>query len=147
MYFISATRLKVSSIYYLPGFMRANEASVKQLLLTNGFVDGKELIDKGLTFWTLTLWDKDADMKNFRNSIPHRKAMQKLPDWCSEATYTHWLQEEPTLPDWNIVHERIVKEGTVTKVRHPSEKHVSKDFPPVKWKKIERKFKVKKGKV
>ena len=120
--------------------MSANGASVKQLRITAGFKTGKELIDKGLTFWTLTLWEKDADMKSFRNSEPHRRAMQKLPEWCKEATYTHWLQEEPILPGWDIVYEHIIKEGIISKLRNPSEHHPVKSFPPVKWTKVERKF-------
>jgi len=121
---------------------------------------GKELIDKGLLFWTLTMWEQGADMKSFRNSIPHRNAMRKLPDWCSEATFAHWLQEEPVLPgwsneatvvhglpeelelpDWNIVHEKIVTEGIISKVRMPTERHLLKAFPPLQWTRLERVFK------
>ena len=121
--------------------MKANEASVKQLLETEGFVTGKENVDKGLIFWTITMWNADADMKGFRNSPAHRKAMQMLPEWCNEATYTHWLQESGTLPDWNNIHERMIKDGVVSKLRNPSERHSSKSFPPVKWTKLERPFK------
>ena len=141
MYFVSATRLKLSSVIYLPRFMSANGSSVKQLRITAGFMNGKELLDKGLTFWTLTIWEKDADMKSFRNSPPHRKAMQQLSVWCNEATYLHWLQEEPQLPAWNIVYERMIKEGVVSKVRNATERHLSKSIPPIKWTKTERKFK------
>ncbi|HXP48950.1 MAG TPA: hypothetical protein VN922_03295 [Bacteroidia bacterium] len=141
MYFVSATRLKLGSIFYLPRFMAANNASAKQLIITPGFVAGAEIMDKGLTFWTLTLWHKDADMKSFRNSPAHRKAMQKLPDWCCEATYAHWMQDEATLPDWNTVHERMVKEGIASKLRNGTERHQTKAFPIIKWRKTERKFK------
>src|SRR3984957_15308616 len=140
MYFVSATRLKLSSIFYFPAFMRTNNAAAKQLVITTGFVQGAEVMDKGLTFWTLTLWKADADMKSFRNSPAHRKAMQKISDWCNEATYIHWLQEEPALPDWNIVHERMIKEGSISKLRKPTERHASKKFPEIKWRKTERKF-------
>ncbi len=141
MYFVSATRLKLKSGFYLPGFMLANQASIKQLCITDGFVSGKELMDKNFTFWTLTLWEKDGDMKSFRNSPAHRKAMQKLPDWCNEATYSHWLQEEPILPKWNRVYERMLKDGIVSKVRNASPQHQTKSFPAVKWYKLERNFK------
>src|SRR6476661_3948371 len=103
MIFISATRLRVSSLRYLFGFFRANEASVKELVKTKGFLDGKELIDKHLTFWTLTLWDDMENMKRFRNSEAHRKAMQKLPVWCDEAAYVHWLQDNNIIPGWTEV--------------------------------------------
>ena len=138
MYFVSITRLRLKSIFSLPAFLSANSASIKQLLITEGYVAGKELTDKGLIFWTLTLWNADADMKSFRNSPPHRKAMQKLPDWCNEATYAHWLQEEATLPDWTTVHERMLSEGVVSKVRFPTDRHLTKSFPPIKWGKLAR---------
>ena len=122
-------------------FISANEASIKQLRLTPGFVCGKELMDKGFTFWTLTIWEKDADMNRFRNSEPHRKAMQHLSGWCNEATYVHWLQDELLLPDWNHVYERMINEGIVTKVRNPSARHLYKSFPVIKWTRTERKYK------
>ena len=144
MPFVSITRLKVRSIFYLIAFMRANEASVKQLVTTPGFLAGKELTDKGLKFWTLTIWQDDSSMKEFRNSVPHRKAMQKLPFWCSEASYFHWTQEEASLPGWNIAAERLIKEGRLTKLRKPSARQLANDFPRIKWLKFERALRPKK---
>ena len=141
MPFVSATRLKVKSIFNLIPFMLANEASVKQLKKTPGFLSGKELVDKGLTFWTLTIWEDDAKMKEFRNSIAHRKAMQKLPFWCSEASYFHWTQEQEILPEWTIASLKLIQEGKITKVRKPSSRQITNSFPPIKWRKLERNFK------
>lgn len=143
MVFISATRLRVRSVIYLPAFMRANNASVKELLKTKGLIAGKELIDKGLTFWTVTLWAADADMKSFRSSDAHRKAMQRLPDWCNEASYVHWQQEDAVVPAWNTIHEKMVTEGKMSKVRNPSARQTEKLFPSPRWSKTERVFKVK----
>src|SRR5664279_2860668 len=132
MVFISATRLKVKSIVYLISFIKANEASVKQLNITNGFLGGKELIDKGLTFWTLTMWNNELSMKYFRNSLAHKRAMHKLPFWCNEASYLHWLQQEEKLPDWETIHSKILSEGQTTKVRTPSANQLSKNYPEIK---------------
>ena len=141
MIFISVTRLRVKSILYLLRFVIANEASVKQLNKTEGFLGGRELIDKKLTFWTLTMWDNEVSMKQFRNSLPHRKAMQKLPFWCNEASYLHWIQAENELPGWKSIHDKMLKNGISTKVRNPSEIQLSKKYPEIKWTKLERKFK------
>lgn len=141
MAFISITRLKVKSFLYIPKFMMANEASVKELVKIKGFLKGKELIDKNLTFWTLTMWTDDISMKEFRNSAPHRKAMQNLPTWCHEASYFHWTQADTDLPGWNIASERLISEGKLTKVRNPTARHLANAFPPIKWKKLERIFK------
>ncbi|OCX54726.1 hypothetical protein BEL04_00485 [Mucilaginibacter sp. PPCGB 2223] len=143
MFFISITRLRLRSIWYLPGFLSSNSLSVKQLLVTPGFIAGKELIDKNLVFWTVTVWKTDADMKTFRNSPPHRKAMQKLPLWCDEATYMHWLSEDTEIPAWDAICKRTIAEGKVSKVRHPSKNHPDRNFPAIKWTKTERIFKPK----
>ena len=141
MAFISVTRLKVKSIFYLLQFMQVNESSAKQLIMTNGFLAGKELMDKNLTFWTITMWKDDLSMKEFRNSIPHRKAIQKLPDWCTEASYFHWVQVDNILPEWITASERLLKEGKLTKVRKPSQNQIANKFPPIKWTKLQRFFK------
>ena len=140
MYFVSGTRLRLRSLWFLPAFMKSNNAVIKQLKISGGFAGGKELMDKGLVFWTLNIWEQETDMKVFRISEPHRKGMQKLPDWCNEATYAHWLQEDKEFPEWSFIYDKMIAEGKVSKVRNPSEKHVSKSFPPIKWKKTGRAF-------
>ncbi|MBD1366665.1 hypothetical protein IDJ77_22830 [Mucilaginibacter sp. ZT4R22] len=63
MYFVSVTRLRVRSYRFLPSFLLANEGSVRLIKTIGGFVGGKELVDKNLTFWTVTVWESDAAMK------------------------------------------------------------------------------------
>lgn len=138
MPFVSVTRLRVKSIFYLIPFMRANEASVKELKASFGLLEGKELIDKNLTFWTMTIWEDEASMKTFRGSLAHRNAMQKLPNWCNEASYHHWIQEDNGCPTWNKASEKLFKEGKLSKVRNPSKAQAANEFPPIKWTKSER---------
>ena len=69
MPFISVTRLRVKSLFFLIPFMRANEASVNEIKVSKGLLKGKELIDKKLTFWTVTIWENEESMKKFRGSI------------------------------------------------------------------------------
>lgn len=121
--------------------MRANSAAAKVLVRTKGFLGGKELIDKGLTFWTLSVWNDDADMKSFRNSAAHKAAMQKLPYWCKEASYVHWIQEGIEIPAWSIASERLLQEGRLTKVRRPTANQLANTFPPIQWSRMERIFK------
>lgn len=141
MTFISITRLKLKSLLYLPQFMMANEASARELVKIKGFLKGKELIDKNLTFWTLTMWADDTSMKQFRNSASHRKAMQNLPTWCHEASYFHWSQADTDFPGWDLASGRLINEGKITKVRNPTANHLANKFPGIKWRKLERVFK------
>ena len=121
--------------------MKANEASVKSLLQSNGFIKGNELIDKGLTFWTITLWEDEMAMRAFRNSTAHRNAMQNLPKWCDEASYHHWIQDNDQLPDWKLASEKLFKEGKLSKVRNPSKAQTLQQFPPIRWTKLNRALK------
>ena len=41
MPFVSVTRLRVKSMFYLLSFMRANESSVKELKVSKGLLKGK----------------------------------------------------------------------------------------------------------
>lgn len=140
MFYISATRLRLKSIFILPGFFAAAPAIDAALRNAPGFVGGKELMDKGMVFWTVTSWHSASEMLQFRNSPAHRQAMRKLPDWCSEASIAHWEQESPELPDWATTHHKITKEGITSKVRNPSVNHINRSFPLPRWTKTERTF-------
>ena len=121
--------------------MRANEASVKELKSSSGLLNGKELIDKKLTFWTITIWEDEESMKRFRGSLSHRNAMQQLPKWCNEASYHHWVQEDNECPNWTTVSDKLFSEGKLSKVRNPSNAQITNQFPPIKWTKSERRLK------
>ena len=141
MPFVSVTRLRVKSIFFLIPFMRANEASVRELKASVGLLKGKELIDKKLTFWTITIWENEESMKAFRGSYSHRNAMQYLPKWCDEASYHHWVQEDNEVPDWDTISEKLYSQGKLSKVRNPSKAQIENQFPPIKWTKTERRLK------
>ena len=141
MPFISITRLRVKSLFFLFSFIRANEASVKELESSSGLLMGKELIDKKLTFWTITLWEDEDSITKFRGSLSHRNAMQHLPKWCNEASYHHWFQEENECPNWTTISDKLYSEGKLSKVRNPSNAQITNQFPPIRWTKSERRLK------
>jgi hypothetical protein len=117
---ISVTRLRLRSIWYLPQFLWINSLVNRQVVRTSGFLRGKLLADKRLTFWTTTAWTDVASMRAYRDSGPHKRAMPKLADWCSEATSVHWEQDSDQLPEWKQAHERLIRDGRVTYVKTPS---------------------------
>src|SRR5262245_44305071 len=114
---VSVTRLKLRSILVLPQFLLANNAVNRQIVKATGFLRGRLLLDKGFTFWTTTAWNDEASMRAFRDSGGHKRAMPRLPKWCSEATSVHWNQDNDQLPDWKDAHEHIVKDGRVIYVK------------------------------
>jgi hypothetical protein len=133
MYFISATRLRLRSPIYLFPFLWHTYASGKQLIKSNSFIKGKTLVDRNLTFWTLTAWETEAAMRAYRNNDAHKKAMPKLQRWCNEASVANWQQATEELPNWLEVHRRMTIEGRLSKVKLPSLQHHLSTIPAPRY--------------
>jgi hypothetical protein len=95
----------------------------------SGFVGGRLLIDSHATYWTLTVWDDEKVMKFFRGSGVHARVMKRLPEWCDEAAYAHWIPNSEAIPTWDEAYERLVVEGKLSRVAHPSAAHLDRQFP------------------
>lgn len=129
MVFVSVTRLRLRSAFYLVPFFWHTFSSTKQLVRNSRFIKGKTLMDKRLTFWTMTLWQSEADMRAYRNTDAHKKAMSRLQHWCDEASVTHWQQEGEAFPTWAQAHQHMQSEGWLSKVKKPSATHSLSQLP------------------
>lgn len=132
MKFVSVTRLRLCSLRFLPGFAWYAIRSASQCKQAEGNLHTFMRKDRGLVFWTITVWRDRAAALAFRNSGAHRGAMPKLADWCDEGTYVHWEQSGTDAPGLQLAHARLVAEGAVSRVRHPSPRHANRDFPAPK---------------
>ena len=65
-------------------------------------------------------------MRQYRGTDAHLRAMPKLLHWCDEASVVHWTQDSPELPDGATALNRMIADGRLSKVRHPSPEHVAK---------------------
>src|SRR5258708_3965358 len=93
-----------------------------------GLLGGRLLVDRGFTFWTVTVWESEQAMKQFRGSGAHSQVMNRLVEWCDEAAYAHWAQVGDPIPAWPAAYERLVAEGRRSRVAHPSAAHVAFKF-------------------
>jgi quinol monooxygenase YgiN len=116
-----------------PLFHSACVEIVKPDRQSKGFLKGKTLLDKNLTFWTMSLWTSDAEMRAYRNTDAHKKAMPKLQRWCDEASIVHWLQDDAEFPSWDESHKRMLAEGRSSKVKRPSDDHVNFRIPSPRY--------------
>src|SRR5262245_47880620 len=105
MAFVAVTRLRLSSIFFLPFLLLNNWKSSRQVKSAFGFLGGQLLIDRKLTFWTMTVWSNLDSMRAFRNSGAHQTAMPLLAHWCNESSSVHWEQDYSTIPHWREAHE------------------------------------------
>jgi hypothetical protein len=125
MIFVSLTRLRVRSIRFLPLFAFYTFGALEQVKKAPGFQKGALLTDRSWTFWTMTAWDTQENMRRFMTTGAHKKAMTGLLHWCDEASVAHWTQPEATLPSWTEADKRMREVGRISKVRHPSPQHAT----------------------
>ena len=130
MALISVTRLRLRSLWFLPAFARHTWASTRQVQRATGFQDGQLAVEGIRGFWTVTAWSDEAAMRQYRNTDAHMRAMPKLLHWCDEASVVHWQQDSAALPSIVEALERMVAEGRLSKVRHPSPEHAAKQIAP-----------------
>ncbi|MFL9839397.1 DUF3291 domain-containing protein [Sphingomonas sp. ST-64] len=128
MVFVSITRLRIRAWRFMPGFTVDALRTRAQVSRAEGFLTGSLLPDRQRTFWTMTLWRSQADMRNYITSGSHLKAMPRLMNWCDEASIVHWEQEDAVAPDWTEADRRMRAEGRPSKLRHPSARHLDLSY-------------------
>lgn len=129
MTFISVTRLHVRAPRFSPAFAWYTIRTIWQTINTPGFLGGKLMRDAHGGSWTLTLWENQAAMQQFRNTGTHRKVMPQLQKWCDEAVVGHWQLTDTTLPSWSDAHQQILSAGHFTKLIYPSAAQLEHKVP------------------
>ncbi|HVF54886.1 MAG TPA: antibiotic biosynthesis monooxygenase [Pyrinomonadaceae bacterium] len=138
MAFISVTRLRLRSLRYFLQFFRQSLKTARQAEHAQGFLGGKLLLEGSKTFWTITAWEDEASMRAYRNAGAHRGVMPSLLEWCDEASVAHWNQERAEIPPWQEAHRRMVSEGRLSKVNHPSPAQAARQIAAPRPGRIER---------
>lgn len=128
MPFISVTRLRVRSLRFLLSFLWQTLKVARQAQHSSHFLGGRILREAKNIFWTVTAWEDEAAMRGFRQTGARGQVMPKLLEWCNEAAYVHWSQDNLELPDWREAHRRLVQDGKLSKVYHPSPAQVAKQI-------------------
>lgn len=127
---IVVTRLRLKDPARSDEFFRAAVAALEQATSSDGCVGADVLADANNTWWTVTSWSGRPAMRGFVGAEPHRATMARLDDWCDEATFVDWEQDGEDLPDWPTNYRRLVADGQVADLTHPSPAHGTRDFPP-----------------
>lgn len=125
MAFVSVTRLRLRSLLYLPLFLIHAIPSFNQARKAAGNFGVQTRQETVKTFWTLSVWEDEAAMRNYMMSGAHSQAMPKLIKWCDEASVAHWHQAGTEIPTWQKAEEQMLKIGRLSRVNHPSSNHAA----------------------
>ena len=125
MYNVSITRLRVRSIFYMPAFLLHAMRTSTQAQKADGILGVETRFEKNNVVWTKTVWADEDAMKKYRGSGAHQIAMRILSELCNEASVARWQQLETDLPTWEEAHRRMLIEGKLSKVKHPSPLHAA----------------------
>ena len=125
MYNVSITRLRVRSIFYIPVFLLHALRTGTQAQKADGILGVETRFEKNNVVWTKTVWADEDAMKKYRGSGAHQIAMRVLSELCNEASVARWQQLETDLPTWEDAHHRMLTEGKLSKVKHPSPLHAA----------------------
>ncbi len=133
MPYLSITRLKLKSLYYLVPFSIHTEQIVSQIRASPGFLQGKLLGTLDLSMRTATLWASAAEMRSFHQQGAHRQVMGKLDAWSSEAAAGHQVVTGDTFPSWGEMNQWLRTTGNFFPLSQPSQHHRDRIIPTPKW--------------
>ncbi|MBK7454352.1 MAG: hypothetical protein IPJ46_11735 [Anaerolineales bacterium] len=122
---VSITRLRVRSIFYMPVFLFHAMRTMSQAQKSEGVLGVETRFEKNNVVWTKTVWKDEGSMRKYRGSGAHQIAMRMLSELCNEASVARWQQVDVVLPTWEEAHRRMLSEGKLSKVKHPSPLHES----------------------
>jgi hypothetical protein len=127
---IVVTRLRLKDPAYFDDFFAAAVAVTEQAQKSAGNLGADVLAEANNTYWTKTAWQGREAMDAFVGAQPHLHTMDRIADWCDEATFIDWEQPGNDLPDWQTGYRRLVADGKAATLTEPTEAHHTLAFPP-----------------
>lgn len=116
----AVTRLQLRSWRFLLPFMIHASRSQRQAVTSIGCFGVTTRKTRGWAFWTLSVWEGEASLREYLRASPHRDAMPRLFPWCEEAVTTHWSVDSREMPSWEDATRRLLEGGRLLRVKYPS---------------------------
>lgn len=116
----AVTRLQLRSWRFLLPFAIHATRSQKQAVTSTGCFGVVTRKTRGWAFWTLSVWESEASLREYLRASPHRDAMPRLFPWCDEAVTAHWSAESQQIPSWEEATQRLLQGGRLLRVKYPS---------------------------
>lgn len=103
--FVSVTRLHLKGKRMLPSFIWYTFKSINQSRKAEGLLYSSFDKESWDTYWTLTVWENEDSMREFRNKGNHLTAMKVSRNIADQLQTINW--EAELKPSWNECKERL----------------------------------------
>ncbi|MFS0785260.1 hypothetical protein ABC345_02625 [Shouchella sp. 1P09AA] len=103
---VSVTRLHIRSVRHLPIFAWLTLRSHIHIREAKGLVQSSYHKEGLFTYWTMSIWETEEDMKAFRNQGAHLEAMRCSRQLADELQYVRFEVETPDI-QWEACKQRL----------------------------------------
>lgn len=106
---VMASKLPLRSHRSIPRFLSHTVRIRRQLAHTPGLVGyALDAHPIGKTFWTVSAWTSDTELRQFDSTDPHRSMKGELRPAMLPTTFVFWTCQANELPiGWDEVRRRI----------------------------------------
>ena len=129
MAIVVITRLRLRDPAVLEDFFAAASAALEAATKADGNLGADAAAEANNTWWTSSSWRDRGSIGAFVRQQAHLRAMAGLDDWCDEATFVDWDQDDSKLPDWQTAYQHLVADGQSAKLPHGTAENDSRLFP------------------
>ena len=131
MVLVVVTRLRLRDPKFFDEFFAAAVAVVEQATSSEGNIAADVLGEAHNTYWTRSCWQDAEATRRFMTAEPHLGTMNRIDDWCDEATFVNWEQTDVALPEWDNAYERLIDLGQVVHLIFETSNNATRSFPPI----------------
>jgi uncharacterized membrane protein len=121
---VQASVLRLRRLRDVPAFMAA------ALRLRSAFADSPGAIEMSIraaplrrTFWTLSQWRSDADLRGFVVHPSHRDLMRRFRPAMRSSNFITWPTADDLPPTWNQAAQRLRTDGQPSEVTRSVSEH------------------------
>ncbi len=109
VYIVMASRLPLTTHWFIPGFLVDTLRIRRQLARTEGLVAyalNAQLARR--TFWTYSVWTDKESLDAFAGADPHRRIIQRLRNRMDESRFEFMRMRGAAIPsDWSAMQDPV----------------------------------------
>jgi hypothetical protein len=127
---IVVTRLRLKDPAVQDEFFTDAVGAIEQAQKAEGSLGVDALAEANNVWWSVSSWRARELMQAFVRSQPHLSIMERLDQYCDEASFVDWEQDSPDLPDWQTNWRHLVADGQSAELTNASAANQARAFPP-----------------